>query len=151
MGLKENIKALLVQTRPDPSDALRFALEGQLIEVCTVHNCFEAALSLSSPCPPHLVFTDTQLPDGNWEDVLSFAARANAPVNVIVVSPHVDVVLYIKTMESGAFDFMVIPPSAPELLHVVRVAAANIFARRCQTPALTPTHSLVLASKVENP
>jgi DNA-binding NtrC family response regulator len=151
MGLKENIKALLVQTRPDPSDPLRLALEGQLIEVCTAHNCFEAALNLCSPCPPHLVFTETELPDGNWEDVLSFAARANAPVNVIVVSPHVDVALYIQTMERGAFDFIVTPPSALELVHVVRVAAANVSVRRCQAPALTPTHSLVVASKVENP
>ena len=151
MGFKENIKALLVQTQPDPSDALRFALEEQLIEVCTAHNCFEAALTLCSHCPPHLVFTETQLPDGNWDDVLSFAATANAPVNVIVVSPHVDVALYIQTMEHGAFDFIVTPPSAPELLHVVRVAAANVFARRYQAPAVTPTDSLLVASKAENP
>jgi len=151
MSSKENIEALLVQTWPDPSDPLRLALEGQLIEVCTAHNCFEAALSLCSPCPPHLVFTETQLPDGDWEDVLSFAARANAPVNVIVVSPHVDVALYIQTMERGAFDFIVSPPGAPELLHVVRVAAANVSARRCQAPAVTPTDSFVIASKAQNP
>ena len=149
--MKENIKALLVQTRPDTSDALRFALEEQLIEVCTASNCFEAALNLCSHCPPHLVFTETQLSDGNWADVLSFAARANAPVNVIVVSPRVDVALYIQTMEHGAFDFIVSPPSALELLHVVRVAAANVFARRCQAPAATPTDSLIVASKAENP
>ena len=151
MGLNESIQALLVQTRPNPSDPLRLALEEQLIEPCTAHNCFEAALSLCSPCPPHLVFTDTQLPDGDWEDVLSFAARANAPVNVIVVSPHVDVALYIQTMERGAFDFIVTPPSTPELLHVVRVAAANVSARRCQALDVTPTDSLVVASKFENP
>ena len=150
MGLKENIKALLVQTRPDTPDILRFALEEQLVEVCTAHNCFEAALNLCSPCPPHLVFTETQLPDGDWADVLSFAAEANAPVNVIVVSPHVDVALYIQTMEHGAFDFIITPPSTLELLHVVRVAAANVFARRCQAPAVTPTDSLLVASKAEN-
>jgi FixJ family two-component response regulator len=96
------------------------------------------------------VFTETQLPDGNWDDVLSFAAGANAPVNVIVVSAHVDVALYIQTMEHGAFDFIVTPPSTLELLHVVRVAAANVFARRCQAPAVTPTDSLLVASKAEN-
>ena len=151
MGLKENIKALLVQTRPDTPDILRFALEEQLIEVCTAGNCFEAALTLCTHCPPHLVFTETQLSDGDWADVLNFAARANAPVNVIVVSPHVDVALYIQTMEHGAFDFIVSPPSTLELVHVVRVAAANVFARRSQEPAVTPTDSLTVASKAENP
>lgn len=149
--MKENIKVLLVQTRHDPSDALRLALEEQLIEVCTANNCFEAALTLCSHYPPHLVFTETQLPDGDWADVVSFAARANAVVNVIVVSTHVDVDLYIQTMERGAFDFIVSPPGALELSHVVRVAAANALARRYQAPAITLTNSLSVASKAENP
>jgi DNA-binding NtrC family response regulator len=143
--MKGNIKALLVQARPDPFDALRLALEGQLIEVCTANNCFEAALNLCSHCPPHLVFTDIQLPDGNWADVLSFAASANAPVNVIVVSPRVDVPLYIQTMEHGAFDFIVSPLSLLELLHVVRVAAANVFIRRRQATVGAPPDSFIAA------
>ena len=149
--MQENTKALLVQARPDLSDALRLALEGQLIEICTATNCFEAALILCSPCPPHLVFTDIQLPDGNWADVLSLAGSASAPVNVIVVSPHVDVALYIQTMEHGAFDFIVSPPSAPELLHVVRVAAANAFTRRRQATDVTQTVPSPLRPWPENP
>jgi DNA-binding NtrC family response regulator len=141
--MKGSIKALLVQARPDPFDALRLALEGQSIEVCTANNCFEAALNLCCHCPPHLVFTDIQLPDGNWADVLSFAASAKAPVNVIVVSPRVDVPLYIQTMEHGAFDFIVSPLSALELLHVVRVAAANVFIRRRQATAGAPPDSFI--------
>ena len=148
--MQENIKALLVQARPDPSDALRLALEGQLIEICTAKNCGEAALTLRSHCPPHLVFTDIHLPDGNWADVLTLAARASAPVNVIVVAPQVDVALYIQTMERGAFDFIVSPSSASELLHVVRVAAENAFTRRRQATAATPTSSLIVASLAEN-
>jgi DNA-binding NtrC family response regulator len=143
--MKENIKALLVQARPHACDALRLALEEQLIEVSTADNCFEAALNLCSDCPPHLVFTDIQLPDGDWADVLSFAASANAPVNVIVVSPRVDVPLYIQTMEHGAFDFIVSPPSVPELLHVLQSAAENVSSRRHQAAAIAPPDSLVVA------
>lgn len=128
--MTENIKALLVQARPDPLDTLRLALEEQALEIRTARNCGEAALALWSDRPPHLVFTEAQLSDGNWANVLTLAARASEPVNVIVVSPHVDMVLYIRAVERGAFDFIVPPFSDPELLHVVRVAADNAMARR---------------------
>jgi len=147
--MKETIRALLVLARDDSSEALRMGLEEQLIETCSAMNCMEAALSLCSPCPPHLVFTDVQLSDGAWDDVLSLAAEASAPVNVIVVSPHVDVSLYIRAMESGAFDFIVSPPTAPELQHIVRVAAANVFNRRRQARAAAPSNSLTDASLTE--
>ena len=147
--MKEIVRALLVQERHDPSDALRLGLEEQLIETCTAKNCMEAALTLCSHCPPHLVFTDIELSDGDWTDVLSLAAGASAPVNVIVVSPRVDVALYIRAMEGGAFDFIVSPPSAPELQHIVRVAAANVFKRR-QASVAAPANSLVVASLAED-
>ena len=148
--MKETIRALLVLARPDSCEALRLGLEKQLIEICTAKNCGEAALTLHSQCPPHLVFTDVRLSDGDWTDVLSSAAGASAAVNVIVVSPRVDVALYIRAMEGGAFDFIVSPPNALELLHIVRVAAANVFMRRHQASVVAPANSLVVASLPEN-
>ncbi|HXX21974.1 MAG TPA: response regulator [Terriglobia bacterium] len=147
--MKETIRALLVLARHDSCEALRLGLEAQLIEICTAKNCMEAALTLCSHCPPHLVFTDIELSDGNWTDVLSLAACASAPVNVIVVSPHVDVALYIRAMEGGAFDFIVCPPGTLELLHVVRVAAGNVFKRRHEASAVVPTSSPAVASLAE--
>ena len=85
--MKENIKALLVQARHDPLDALRMVLEEQSIGILTARNCAEAALALWSDSPPHLVFTEVQLADGAWTDVLTLSAKAAAPVNVIVVAP----------------------------------------------------------------
>jgi DNA-binding NtrC family response regulator len=128
--MKEIIKALLVQARPYPLDTLRLALEEQAIEIRIARNCGEAALALWSDRPPHLVFTEAQLADGNWANVLTLAAKASAPVNVIVVAPHVDVNFYIQAVEHGAFDFIVPPLSDPELLHVVRIAAENALTRR---------------------
>jgi DNA-binding NtrC family response regulator len=128
--MEENIKALLVQARPDPSEVLRVALKEQSIEIRTVKSCGEAALVLWSDQPPHLVFTDVQLADGNWADVLTVAAKACAPVNVIVVAPFADVNFYIQVIERGAFDFIVPPLTRAELLHVVRIAAKNALTRR---------------------
>jgi DNA-binding NtrC family response regulator len=145
--MKETISALLVQARPYPLDALRLALEEQSIEIRTVRNCGEAALALWSDRPPHLVFTETQLSDGNWANILTLAAKACAPVNVIVVAPQVDVILYIQAVERGAFDFIVPPLSDPELLHVVRIAAENALTRRREASTLASRQTSLMTAR----
>lgn len=73
---KESIKALLIQARHNPLDALRLALEEQSMEIHIAKNCAEAALALWSDAPPHLVFTEVQFADGNWADVLTLARES---------------------------------------------------------------------------
>lgn len=133
--MKERIKALLVQARHDPLDALRLALEEQSIDIFVAKNCAEAALALWSDCPPHLVFTEIQHADGNWADILTLAGKAAAPVNVIVVAPFADVRFYVHAIERGAFDYIVPPLSDPELLHVVRASAEDAMRRRRERDA----------------
>jgi DNA-binding NtrC family response regulator len=128
--MTEKIKALLVQARPHTLDMLRLGLEEQSLEISTASSCAEAVMTLWSDCPPHIVFTDIQLADGKWTDVLTLTSRASAPVNVIVVAPFADVKFYVQTIERGAFDFIVPPLSQPELEHVVRIAAENVLSRR---------------------
>ena len=141
----QTIKALLVQARHDPLDSLRMALEEHSIEISIAQSCGEAALALWSECPPHLVFTEVQLADGNWADILCLAAKASAPVNVIVVARFADVRFYLQAIERGAFDFIVPPLSDPELLHVVRNAADNALRRRPNHETPLPTGSLLAA------
>jgi len=147
--MAENIKALLVQARPDPLDPLRLALEEQAIDIFTARNCAEAAMALWADSPPHLVFTEIQLADGNWADVLTLAGKASAPVNVIVVAPFADVSFYVSVIERGAFDFIVPPLSEPELLHVVRIATENVLRRRRQPAAEFPPASRVARPQIQ--
>ena len=128
--MNELITALIVLDQHELFHTLREALEGQSLNVITASNCAEAALVLWSDCPPHLVFTGTHLADGDWQSVLRLATRASAAVNVVVVAPFVDISLYLQVIERGAFDFIVPPLSAPELQHVVRTAAENMFTQR---------------------
>lgn len=143
--MNENIRALLVQTRHTPLDALRMALEEQSIEIFTARTCAEAALALLSNYPPHLVFTEIQLTDGSWANILTLAGKSSAPVNVIVVAQTVDIGFYLHAIESGAFDFIVPPLSDPELMHVVRIAAQNALCRRQDDTAMI-AHPLLAAS-----
>jgi DNA-binding NtrC family response regulator len=109
--------------------SVRLALESQFIETQSVSTCHEANQTLWGRQPPHLVFVD-RLPDGSWEDVVYLAARAPAPVNVIVVSEVVDIALYLESIQCGAFDFIVPPMSLPDFTYVVRSAVDNVLRRR---------------------
>ena len=128
--MKSKIKALLVHHREDPWQALSLALDPQLVETRSVLTCGEALGYLWSENAPHVVFTDTRLPDGNWADVITLAHRGPKPTNVIVVSAQVDVPLYIEAMERGAFDFVTPPFKPKDLAHIVRCAAESSLGGR---------------------
>jgi DNA-binding NtrC family response regulator len=148
--MNESIKAVLVEARPGSFDRLRLALEAQSLKVFIAKNCVEAALSMWSACPPHLVFTDVHLTDGSWEDLLALAAQAPVAVNVIVVAPFVDVPFYIQAIERGAYDFIVPPLEGQELEHVVRTAAENVMGRRRRPITLLRPASLVDGARPES-
>lgn len=145
--MKERIRALLVQTKYDPLDVLRCTLEEESIDILIAGNRAEAEQALRTDPPPHMVFTDVHLRDGGWEDVLSLAMKASAPVNVIVVAPFVDVGFYVEVIQHGAFDFIVPPHAHAELLHVVRSATENALTRRHKHVATLPppNHSVATA------
>ncbi len=130
MGLKEKTSALLVYDQEDPLGRLIGPLETQSIETCRARTCQQALPILEKGNPPHLVFTDTTLPDGTWADVLALAAGARAPVSVIVVARLPDVRLYVEVIQRGAFDFISPPFVASELAHILRCVTDNVFTRR---------------------
>jgi DNA-binding NtrC family response regulator len=134
--MHDRITALLVLNPSGPLEELRAALESQSIEVLHARTCGEAACSLWSETPPQLVFTDAQLPDGNWSDVLKLARKAAASVNVIVVSPVADVVFYLEAIECGAFDFLTPPYTSPLLAEAVEAAVTNVLLRRYERSRL---------------
>jgi DNA-binding NtrC family response regulator len=127
--MKETASALFVHHESEPFDKLERALEGQSVKVYHASNCQEASGLLENPKPPHLVFTDTRLPDATWADVLGLVAKAPATVNVIVVARFSDMRLYIDTIERGAFDFLVPPFVRFDLAHVVQCALENVASR----------------------
>lgn len=134
--MEERISVLLLQNQPDPLRALNQALRVQSVKTTEARTCQEALQLLGGPNPPELVFTDTDLPDGSWADVVRWAEKAASPVNVIVVLRFADVRFYVGAIENGAFDVIVPPFEPSELAHVVRCAAGNVAARRrIQKPA----------------
>ena len=80
--------------------------ENLMAEISHVCNCQAASVALSLPRIPDLVLTDTKLPDGSWEDILSLAVTATQPVNVLIISRVGNIGLYTDAMMRGAFDFI---------------------------------------------
>ena len=146
--MKTEISALLLRSRSDPLHTLELALQGLSVKTSQASSCSEVQRRLEGSDPPELIFTDTQLLDGTWVDVLRLAERAATPVNVIVVSRLVDVRFYIEVVETGAFDYIAPPFEPSGLAHVVCCAAGNVLRRRSAQAQAEQTgqRSLTLAS-----
>jgi len=133
--MKEQISALLLHQPAESQRLLKQALEGRSIQVNWLQNYREALPLLREADPPHLVFTEASLPDGNWADVVKLSLEALKPVKVIVVSRLIDIKLYVETMVGGAFDFIVPPMASNELAHVLACAVESVLNLR-QTQAM---------------
>jgi len=128
--MTERITAMFVYDDSETMDTLKVALERQGLCTIHAHSRAQANRMLGGQNPAPLVFSDTQLLDGTWADILAAAEKAAEPVNVIVVARVVDTRFYIEAIETGAFDFLAPPFVATDLAHVVRSALDNIVARR---------------------
>ena len=110
-------KALLVRRDDGFFGELRQVLDSLGLEAVRVSNCKELESRLQDGGPFLTVFTDVTLPDGGYRDVCRMASRPAKPVPVIVVSPFVDMDLYIDSMENGASDFIVPPFLSTDIAH----------------------------------
>ena len=128
--MTERITALIVHQNSDTLATLKGALERQGMSIIHAQSRAQAKRMLGGLNPAPLVFTDTQLPDGTWADILALAQKAKLPVNVIVVARVVDTRFYVEVIETGAFDFLAPPFNATDLAYVVRSAMDNVVARR---------------------
>jgi DNA-binding NtrC family response regulator len=110
--------------------SLAFVVEQQGVSTQHAPTCREALAVLRSEALPHMIFADTTLEDGGWEDVVVLARQALVPVNVIVVSKTGDVALYLESIDRGAFDFVTPPFEARDMVQIIRSALSDIVIRR---------------------
>ena len=136
--MTDKASALLVYQDSDTLRDLQHALERQGVRVIQATSRADAKRLLGGINPAPLVFTDAQLPDGTWADILGLAEKALLPVNVIVVARLVDTRFYVEAIEAGAFDFIAPPFNSTDLRYVVRNALDNVIARRTSQPHAEP-------------
>jgi len=105
-------------------------LTNQFVKVRQARTCREAASCLEKPNPPHLIFTDPELLDGTWAEILDAAIAAPAAVNVILVVRADEIKRYLEAVQRGVFDLMTPPFSEFDVAHLVKNAVANVLGRR---------------------
>lgn len=127
----EHPSILLVYERSAAMDQLKSELNKQSIQPARAHTC-EQARHLMDETEPHLVFTEVNLPDGTWADLVRFADKSASSANIIVVSALADMKLYVRVIEHGAFDFVTPPFESFGLGHVVRSAMLDAVGRRSE-------------------
>jgi DNA-binding NtrC family response regulator len=88
--MTQGITAMVVHQNSRILASFKNALERQGMSVLQADSRARAIQMLVGQNPAPLVFTDTELPDGTWVDILTEAERATQPVNVIVVARVVD-------------------------------------------------------------
>jgi DNA-binding NtrC family response regulator len=149
--MRGKVTALLIFHQAEPCNDVEAALEKLAVHSGRVQSLAQARNVLSMGDPPLLVLTESELPDGNWADVVSLSARASSPVSVIVVGQEIDTRLYASVIEVGAFDFIAPPFDALDLAHVIRCAADNALARRQAATNSLPSSQKALPIAVKSP
>ncbi len=123
-------RALLVHRGDGAFEELRRALESLGLEAVRAYGCKDLQSRLQHDGAFVTVFTEATLPDGEYSDVCRIASQSAMSLPVIVVSPHVDMELYLDSMENGASDFIVPPFLNTEIAYVLMTALSDGLPRR---------------------
>jgi two-component system, NtrC family, response regulator PilR len=129
--LKRRVYALLVHDRPEPCQALKPVLRHLGVDTFSISGCADASLLLEQT-HPHLIFTDTQLPDGTWIDLVNLADGAAFPTCVILVGPSKNPEMFQAALNYGAFSFISPPFDAETISQILSQALTQVFTRREQ-------------------
>ncbi|TAM80920.1 MAG: response regulator [Acidobacteria bacterium] len=126
--MKDKGFALMVHDRADPFQALKPVLRCLGVDTFSVSNCVDA-VHLLEQTHPHLLFTDTQLPDGTWIDLVNLADGTAVPACVILVGQSKDPELFQSALNNGAFDF-ISPPFDPDTISQILSRAMALVRNR---------------------
>jgi DNA-binding NtrC family response regulator len=124
--MKIDTMALLVMPRIRRSELLE-ALEDCAADVLAICDCREARRVLNGGLPIQVVFTDTNLPDGAWADVLEAVTRSRLYAQTVVCGRLPNVALRKDVLERGAYDFLAEPYDKEEIRRLVECAAAKSY------------------------
>src|SRR6266545_1355706 len=108
---------------PHPEDASRLSqILGPLpVEVDHVQDLTHARTRLEREHYP-VILSDTELPDGEWLDVLDLAREKSPEAQVILTTRFADARLWTEALGRGVYDLLVQPFEAPEVRRILAAA-----------------------------
>jgi DNA-binding NtrC family response regulator len=72
-----------------------------------------------------VLLTNTKCRNGNWRDALALSVRMHPPAALVVAARIADENLWLGVLEQGAYDLIVKPFQAAELIRVLRNAQTH--------------------------
>ena len=127
--MKRKAFALVVHDRPEPCESLKPALRDLGVDTFSVSSCEEAALLLEQT-HPQLIFTDTQLPDGTWTDLVNAVEDTAIPTCVVLVASSKERGKFRAATRYRALSFVFPPFENEAVSQLVTRAVARVRARR---------------------
>ena len=127
--MKHNAFALVAHERPEPCESLKPVLRRFGVDTFSVHSCADA-FRLLGQTHPHLIFTDTQLPDGSWIDLVNIVEDAAIPTCVVLVGSAKDPEMIQAAPQNGAFGFISPPFDDESVSRLVTQAMTLVRTRR---------------------
>jgi two-component system, NtrC family, response regulator AtoC len=101
-------KIMVVEDDPIVRRSLVAALQKLEIPVLAVSSCYQAGEEQEKE-PADLVITDLHLPDGNGMDLLKQFRKANASVEVIIITGFGTIESAVEAMKMGASNYLLKP------------------------------------------
>jgi len=121
VGQRKVFRILLISGAPEDFDALRTILNDPLWHLARVGTCEEAFARLCRK-PMSVVVCESDLPDGNWRDVLNRTSQLADPPALIVTSRLADEHLWAEVLNLGGYDVLAKPFREGEVRHVISTA-----------------------------
>ncbi len=106
----------------------------------------ESGLNLAKTQNPDIIITDYKMPGITGLDIVRELSQSDPGLPVIVLTAHGDVSLTIKSIQTGAYDFIVKPIHPKELLEVVR----NGIQASAQSRSLSESISFPVRKAIED-
>jgi DNA-binding NtrC family response regulator len=133
--MKKNVDSavLIVSPSPQCGMALSNMLDGVRIAAMHSRNCRDTVEHLSRSAIS-VVICDSDLPDGDWKDVLRHVLQARSAPVLIVTSRAADSSLWAEVLNLGGYDVLAQPFDREEVTRVIasalRASSAALWRRQ---------------------
>lgn len=119
----------------DDDDKVRrswqFVLEGEGWQVQTYESAVRF-LQEDDPCVPGCIVSDVRMPEMSGIELQTELKRTGNSMPLVLISAHADLVMAVKAVKDGAFDFLLKPVETEHLIQTVSEALELDQTRRAE-------------------
>jgi len=118
---ESRLAVLVVSPREDCLSSLKTALAHSSYNLCVANGAAEAKEILGRTSIP-VILCESELPDGNWQDLSAAVAELENPPLIVVTSRLADEFLWAEVLNLGGYDVLEQPFNSIEVGRVMSMA-----------------------------